>query len=211
MQLYKNFTPSVSVIIATFNRDKLLPRALDSVLSQTFQDWECIIVDDGSSDNTFEAVNYYLEKDSRFRYMKHTNKKPPLTFNTGIQASIGRFITFLGSDDEYKPEHLQLRYDYMINNTEVDLIQGGVEVVGHPFVKDMNDLTKEIHISECKVGGTFLGKREVFFELGGFRNLEYADDADFWNRAEENFKTASVNWQTYIYYRDTPDSICTNI
>ena len=211
MQLYKNFVPSVSVIVATYNRAKLLPRALDSVIKQSLPNWECIIVDDGSTDNSFEVVNSYLEKDNRFRYMKHANKKPPLVFNTGIQASVGRFVTFLGSDDEYKPDHLQLRYDFMVNNPEVDLIQGGVEVIGHPYVKDMNDLSKEIHISECKVGGTFFGKREVFFQLEGFRNLEYADDADFWKRAEEKFKTANVDWQTYIYYRDTPDSICSNI
>lgn len=211
MQLYKNFTPSVSVIVPTYNREKLLPRALDSILKQTLHNWECIIVDDGSTDNTFQVVNNYLEKDHRFRYMKHANKKPPLTFNTGIQASIGRFVTFLGSDDEYKPEHLQLRYDFMINNSEIDLIQGGVDIIGHPYVKDMNDLSKEIHISECKVGGTFFGKREVFFELEGFRDLKYADDADFWKRAEKKFNVRDVDFPTYIYYRDTPDSICSNI
>ncbi|MCZ7603394.1 MAG: glycosyltransferase family 2 protein [Melioribacteraceae bacterium] len=211
MQLYKNFTPSVSVIVPTYNREKLLPRALDSILKQTLHNWECIIVDDGSTDNTFQVVNNYLEKDHRFRYMKHANKKPPLTFNTGIQASIGRFVTFLGSDDEYKPEHLQLRYDFMINNSEIDLIQGGVDIIGHPYVKDMNDFSKEIHISECKVGGTFFGKREVFLELEGFRDLHYADDADFWKRAEKKFNVKDVDFPTYIYYRDTPDSICSNI
>jgi glycosyltransferase involved in cell wall biosynthesis len=211
MQLYKNFAPSVSVIIATYNREKLLPRALDSLLKQTLHNWECIIVDDGSDDNTFAVVNEYLVKDQRFRYMKHGNKKPPLTFNSGIQASVGRFVTFLGSDDEYKDKHLQLRYDFMINNPKVDLIQGGVEIVGHPYVKDMKDLSKEIHISECKVGGTFFGKREIFFELEGFRNLEYADDADFWKRAERKFNLTEVDYPTYIYYRDTSDSICSNI
>ncbi len=211
MQLYKNFVPSVSVVIATYNRAQLLPRALDSILNQTMHNWECIIVDDGSEDNTFEIVNMYLQKDHRFRYMKHQNKKPALTFNTGIQASIGRFVTFLGSDDEYKPEHLQLRYDYMINNREIDLIQGGVEIIGHPYVKDKDDLSKEIHISECKIGGTFFGKREVYIELEGFRDMRYADDTDFWERADKKFNLAEVDFPTYVYHRDTPDSICSNI
>lgn len=211
MQLYKNFAPSVSIVIATYNRANLLPRALESVLKQTLHNWECIIVDDGSNDDTFEIINEYVQKDQRFRYMKHQNKKPPLTFNTGVQASIGRYVTFLGSDDEYKPEHLQLRYDFMINNSKVDLIQGGVEIIGHPYVRDKDDLSKEIHISECKVGGTFFGKREVFFELEGFRNLNYADDTDFWERAEKKFNLAEVDDPTYIYHRDTPDSICSNV
>lgn len=211
MKLFVDYSPSVSIVVATYNRENYLHRALDSVLRQTLHNWECIIVDDGSKDNTFEIVNEYLQKGHRFRYMKHQNKKPPLTFNTGIQASIGRYVTFLGSDDEYKPEHLQLRHDFMINNSKVDLIQGGVEVIGHPYVKDKDDLSKEIHISECKVGGTFFGKREVFFELEGFRNLKYADDADFWERAEKKFNLAEVDFPTYVYHRDTPDSICNNI
>ena len=73
------------------------------------------------------------------------------------------------------------------------------------------DRTKEIHISECIVGGTFFGKREVFFELGGFEDLDYSDDSDFFERCERKFKILKVDYPTYIYYRDTPDSICTNI
>ncbi len=199
------------MIVATYNRDRLLARALDSILNQTFNGWECIIVDDGSNDKTFEIVNEYVQKDQRFRYMKHQNKKPPITFNTGVQTSVGRYVTFLGSDDEYKPDHLQLRHDFMINHREIDLIQGGVEIIGHPYVKDRNDLSKEIHISECKVGGTFFCKREVFLTLDGFRDMDYADDTDFWERAEKKYKVAEVDFPTYVYHRDTPDSICSNI
>jgi hypothetical protein len=93
----------------------------------------------------------------------------------------------------------------------IDFIHGGVEVIGHPYVKDKNDLNREIHISECAVGGTFFGKRNVFFELGGFKDLTYSDDSDFLERAEEKFNVLKVDYPTYIYYRDTPDSICTNI
>ena len=211
IQLYKNYAPLVSVIIPTFNRAKLLIRAINSVINQSFEKWECIIVDDGSSDNTFEAVNRLIAKDERFRYMKHANKKAPLTFNTGIQASVGRFITFLGSDDEYKKEHLQLRVEFMEAHPEVDLIQGGAEIIGSPYVKDKNDFSKEIHISECKIGGTFFGKREVFLTLEGFKNIKYSDDSEFWERAEKTFEVRDVDLPTYVYYRDTPDSICSNI
>jgi hypothetical protein len=93
-------------------------------------------------------------------------------------------------------------------NPGIDLIHGGIEIVGSPFVKDKNDLSRLIPISECIVGCTFIGKKEVFNELEGFRNLKYSDDSDFYERASGKYKIMKVDYPTYIYYRDTPDSIC---
>lgn len=211
MQVYKSFTPVVSIILPTFNRQKLLPRAIESVVKQTFKEWELIIIDDGSSDDTFAVVNSYLEKFENIRYMKHTNRRPPLSQNVGLLASAGDFVAFLGSDDEYKPAYLEERVNFLKENQQIDMIHGGVEIIGHPFVKDKNDLSREIHLSECVVGGTFFGKRSMFLELGGFNDLKYSDDSDFFERAVKYYIIAKVDFPTYIYYRDTPDSICSTI
>lgn len=211
MQVYKSFAPIVSVIMTAFNRAHLIERAICSLIGQSFKEWELIIVDDGSTDNTFSVIDKFIAVHENIRCIKHSNRKIPLALNAGIHASVGKYITFLDSDDEYKPEHLQLRIDFMKENPAVDLIHGGVEVIGYPFVKDKNDLTKEIHISECAVGGTFFAKRNLFFELGGFHDLKYSHDSDFLERASEKFKIEKVEWQTYIYYRDTPDSVCSNV
>jgi len=211
INVYKGNRPLVSIVMPTFNRESYLNRSISSVLKQTYSDWELVIVDDGSTDNTFQLVNRFISKYENIRYVKHSNRKSPLTTNAGILASCGDYITFLGSDDEYKEEHIKLRIDFMLATPDIDMIHGGVEIVGHPYVKDKNDLSKEIHISECVVGGTFFGKRSIFFELDGFKNLIYSDDSDFFERAEKKFKIAKVDYPTYIYYRDTPDSICTTI
>ncbi|MBI1937934.1 MAG: glycosyltransferase family 2 protein [Ignavibacteriales bacterium] len=211
MQVYKSFTPIVSVIMTTFNRAGLIERAIRSVINQSVKEWELIIVDDGSTDETFSVADKFISDHDNIRYLKHSNRRTPLTLNAGIAASAGEYITFLDSDDEYKPEHLHLRIDFMKRNPEVDLIHGGVEVIGYPFVKDKNDLTKEIHISECAVGGTFFAKRNLFFELSGFQDLKYSHDSDFFERASAKYKIEKVEWQTYIYYRDTPDSVCSNV
>jgi len=211
MQVYKNFNPDVSIILPTYNRKNYLERAIESVIKQTYKNWELIIVDDGSTDDSIKLIDKYILGYQNVRYMRHSNRKTPLTTNAGIQASVGNFITFLGSDDEYKPEHLSLRIEFMNNNPETDLIHGGVEIIGSPYVKDKNDLTKLIHLSECIIGGTFFGKRNVFFELNGFQNLKYSDDSDFFERAVKKFKIEKVDFPTYIYYRDTPDSICSTI
>ncbi len=195
----------------TFNRANYLKRSIESVLNQSYKMWELIIVDDGSSDNTFRIVDEYILKFEKIRYMKHSNKRPALATNTGILASCGELIAFLGSDDEWKPEFLKQRVDFLKDYPDIDFIHGGVEVIGHPYVKDKNDLTREIHLDECVIGGTFFGKRKVFIELGGFQDLNYSDDSDFFERAVKKFNVAKVDFPTYIYYRDTPDSICSTI
>jgi glycosyltransferase involved in cell wall biosynthesis len=211
MQLYKNFKPYVSIILPTFNRAKYLKRSIDSVKNQTFSDWELIIIDDGSSDDSFENVNKYLMEDERIIYLKQKNKGLPLALNAGINCSIGKYITFLGSDDEYKAEHIEKRVFEIENNKNIDCLFGGLEIIGNPYVKDKNDNTKLIHINDCVVGGTFFGKREMFIELNGFSNINYSEDSEFYERAKNKFIFRKVDLPTYIYYRDTHDSICNNI
>lgn len=197
--------------MAAYNRGSFLKRSIESLLKQSFNEWELIIVDDGSNDNTFEIADYYIGRYHNIRYIKHSNRKLPLTRNAGIQASAGEYVTFLDTDDEYKPDHLLLRYEFMINNPDVDLIHGGVEIIGNPYVKDKYDLTKDIHLDECTIGGTFFGKRKVFEELNGFSDIPYSEDSEFCERASAKFKIVKVNYPTYIYYRDTADGICNNI
>jgi glycosyltransferase involved in cell wall biosynthesis len=98
--------PTVSVIIPTFNRAPLLKRSIGSILNQTFQDFEIIVVDDASTDNTEEII-HNLE-DKRIRYIKHeTNRGGSAARNTGIKAARSKLIAFQDSDDEWLPEKLE--------------------------------------------------------------------------------------------------------
>lgn len=211
MKLYKEFEPIVSVIIPAFNREKLLIRAMDSVIKQEYKNWELIIVDDGSTDSTFSVVKKYQETFQNIRYLRHSNRKLPISLNTGIQISGGKYITFLGSDDEYLHDHILKRVEFFNVNKELDFIHGGVKIIGNEFVPDKNDLSKKIHLSKCTIGGTFFGKKEVFIAAGGFRNIEYSEDSDFYERIKNDFVIKKVNWQTYIYHRDNEDSITNSI
>jgi glycosyltransferase involved in cell wall biosynthesis len=211
MRLYKSFVPAVSVILPTYNRSELLVNAIDSVIRQTISNWELVIVDDGSSDDSFEKVRSCQEDYENIRYIRHSNRKLPLSLNTGLLCSSGKYITFLGSDDTYKPEHLQLRLDVMESNPDIDMIHGGLEIIGNPYVKDRDDLSKEIHLSECAVGGTFFGYREVFLRLKGFNDLRYSEDSEFFDRVKANFLVRKIDFPTYVYNRNTPDSITNNI
>jgi glycosyltransferase involved in cell wall biosynthesis len=207
MKLYSSFEPAVSIILPTYNRANLIERAVISILNQTFSNWELIIVDDGSTDNTFEVINNFLNDHQNIRYLKHSNRKLPLSLNAGITASAGEFISFLGSDDEYSEDYLSARVNYMKDNSDTDLIHGGVKIIGDPFVPDKNDPKKSIHINECIVGGTFFGRRNIFFELNGFNNLDYSEDSEFFERAAKKYVIRKVDLPAYIYYRDTENSI----
>lgn len=211
MKLYINRTPFVSIILPTYNRSKLIGNAIQSVINQTYKNWELLIVDDGSSDNTFDVCKPYLIEFENIRYLYHKNKKLPLTLNEGILAASGSFITFLGSDDCYKPEHLELRVEILNSNNKIDFIHGGVEIIGNPYVKDKNNLSKLIHLNECKIGGSFFIRKSILLKLGGFLNISYSEDSDLFERAEEESKIIKVDFPTYIYNRDTEDSICNQI
>jgi glycosyltransferase involved in cell wall biosynthesis len=98
----------VSIIMPTFNREKLLPRAINSVIDQTYNNWELIVIDDRSTDNTKELIQEHSEKDKRIRYIKNTHKKGPGgARNTGIEAAKGKYLAFLDSDDEWFKYHLK--------------------------------------------------------------------------------------------------------
>lgn len=211
MRLYKNLEPVVSVILPSYNRKKLLERAINSVINQTIKEWELIIVDDGSSDKTFDLVKSYQNQFENIRYLRHSNRKLPLSLNVGIQASCGKYLTFLGSDDEFTKDHLRQRVEFLRNNPEVDLLHGGVEVIGDPYVKDKNDFSKKIHLNECVIGGTFFGKRDLFNIENGFNDVAYSEDSEFFERIKDKYIIRKVSFPTYRYYRDTPDSICSNI
>lgn len=107
----------VSIIIPTFNRGHLIGETLDSILDQTYNNWECIIVDDGSTDNTKEVIEEYLKKDSRFLYYHRPKDRLPggnAARNFGFEVSKGEFIQWFDSDDLMKTNYLELQTENII-------------------------------------------------------------------------------------------------
>jgi len=199
--------PEISVVMAVYNRANYLSRCIGSLLNQSYKNWELIAVDDGSEDDTFNVLQEYSKAYPNIKIFRQTNRKLPLSRNKGISEASGKFITFLDSDDEYENNHLEKHFEFMKNNPLVDLIHGSAKIIGDEYVRDKFDPDKFIHLSECTIGGTFFGKKNVFTKLKGFRNLKYSEDSDFLERAEKIFKVQKVNFLTYKYHRDDPGSI----
>src|SRR5579872_1380284 len=100
--------PFFSVIVPTFNRARLISRAVESILSQNFEDMEIIVVDDGSLDNTGDVVRIFSERDMRISYHYSENQGAAAARNLGCSFASVKYFTFLDSDDEYLPNHLAI-------------------------------------------------------------------------------------------------------
>lgn len=204
--------PFFSVIIATYNRAFLVTRALKSVIAQTENDWEVIIVDDGSTDDTYLHVLPYLKAHSNITYTEQIHRGEAQTKNAGIWRAKGKFITFLDSDDEFDPQHLEFRKAILNQNPNVQFLYGGVTIIGNQYVPDRFNSENEINLKDCVIGGTFFIQTGIAIYLDGFKNILLGTDADLFDRAKnESIQMMEVSEPTYIYHHETLNSITNNL
>jgi glycosyltransferase involved in cell wall biosynthesis len=202
----------ISVLLAVFNTEFFtIKRAIDSVLNQQFQDFELIIIDDGSNNDTQQLLlNYAIQHESKITYLRHKNCGQAQSINRGLLISKGEYISIIDADDEYKPNHL---HACLMEMGDVDLIASTTKTIvdkeDDHYVPDKYDLNQLIHVDDCVLFATLFGKRKVF-ENQNFQDF-YAADAHFYEHASKEFKVKKVDLRTYIYYRNSPNSICSNL
>jgi glycosyltransferase involved in cell wall biosynthesis len=203
-----NTCPFFSVIITTYNRADLLKRAIKSLISQTEKDWEAIIVDDESTDDSYVQILPFLKRYSGIKYIKQPHGGEASSKNTGIKSASGKFITFLDSDDEFDPLHLESRRATLMRNPSIQFLYGGVKIIGNQFVPDRFNYNNKINLNNCVIGGTFFIDRNIAISLNGFRHILLGADADLFERAKaEHVTMMEVLQSTYIYHHETEDSI----
>lgn len=113
--------PLVSIIIPCYNQAQFLDETLQSVLSQTFESWECIIINDGSPDNTEKIAQNWIDADSRFKYYYQENKGLSAARNTGLEKYSGKFIQFLDSDDLLEKNKLEIQVKELLGDKQISL------------------------------------------------------------------------------------------
>ncbi len=185
-------SPTFSVIIPTYNRAATLPRAIESVLAQSFKDYELIVVDDGSSDETAKILERYP-----IRVIRQPNRGVSAARNRGIKAAQGKIVAFLDSDDEWKKEKLQNQYDFFKANPEYKIHQ--TEEIWIKNGKFLNKKKKHqkksgdifydsLHL--CLISPSAVAiKKELFEEVGLFReDFEVCEDYELWLRITRKHK-----------------------
>jgi glycosyltransferase involved in cell wall biosynthesis len=206
-------TPKVSIIIPTSNRAQLLIRAIKSVLNQTFQDFELIIVDDGSTDNTKEIVEQYQKNDSRIKYIWQENSgSPPMPKNIGIKHSQGKYIAFLDSDDEWLFEKLEKQLKlFKQGSNKLGLVGCDAIIVNEKTTKQWIYHTPKYSTKDnfvrlldgnfvCSTSSTMI-KKSVLDDVGDFdENFLFPEDWDLWIRISQKYRIDFVYEPLFKYY-----------
>lgn len=197
----------VSVIIPAYNQSQYIGFAIESVLNQTYPAWECIIIDDGSTDLTASVVHQY--RHSQIKYIFQDNSGLSAARNTGIRASKGEYLSFLDSDDGFAPQKLELLMQCFVEDLQLGLAAGNAGLIdefGQPIDRNFNsqlpgDLSDLLLGNPLHVGSVLI-KREWQEKIGFFdETLRSYEDWDFWLRlALAGVKMRSIN-NVVSFYR----------
>ena len=130
--------PKVSVLMPVYNEEKYISEAIESVLNQTFNDWELIIVNDGSTDNTQKIAEKYTKEDKRITLINHKkNEYKSSALNNGIKYSKGEYICYLDGDDMYLKNKLKFQVNYMEKYPKIDMLYGRAKIIGEKNPKQI--------------------------------------------------------------------------
>lgn len=188
----------VSIIIPTYNYGHLINETIESVLNQTYTNWECIIVDDGSTDNTKDVVAIFLKKDNRIKYVYQDNCGTSSAKNKGIEIATGEYLLFLDSDDLLERNKILDSIEIFKNNSSADIVYSEAQlftseenntivykdssyfkIQNHQF----NSLIEFLLKTNIFLMGSFIIKREIIKEIGYFsEDLKAVEDWHYWIR-----------------------------
>lgn len=183
MQISKNATPLLSVVIPCYNTERYLGEAIQSVLDQAYAPLEIIVVDDGSTDSSGDVARRF---DSVVQCIRQENGGISRARNTGIERAKGELLAFLDADDLWTPGSLSVRYDSLRSEPHVEAVYGGVEHFVSPELTDIDIAKYNIPpVMTARLAGTMLIDRQAFLRAGLFNpDLRVGEMMDWVARAE---------------------------
>lgn len=204
--------PKVSIVLPCYNGAALLSEAITSCINQTYQDWELIIINDCSTDNTLEVANSFAAMDSRISvYTNERNSKLPASLNNGFRKATGEYWTWTSDDNILHPDMLQTMVTYLDEHEDVGFVVANNyiididgNVVGERFVP--NDLQFRMLLNDY-VGASFMYRKTCAENAGEYReDLFLVEDYEYFLRMSFCTKFAVIPKFLY-YYRDNPNSL----
>lgn len=201
----------VSILMATYNRVKYLPQAIDSVIVQSYSDWELLVVDDGSNDGTDKIVQRYAERDGRIRYFKNEiNLGIEKSRNLGLSKCGGEFVAVLDSDDIWEDhtklqkqvEFLEKNPEYILCGCQARVIDEGGREIDHIFhALDDADIRKAMLSCNQFVHSSVVYRRNAAMSAGGYGGSQIGEDYDLFLRVGLKGKFANLPEAMVCYRR----------
>lgn len=210
----------VSVILPVYNGADYLREAIESVLSQTYEKFELIIVDDGSTDSSPQIAEEYAQKDARVRVFHQTNQKLPAALNAGHRLSRGEFVTWISADNRLKPDFLQKMSDSLRRHPDWDMIYANIDLIGpdgeplrqsawyagyqnppgSEHIAMPEDLLELNVVANNSIGAAFMYRRRVIFLLGEYSPLRFGmEDYDYWMRVNALMTLHHADFSESVY------------
>lgn len=202
----------VTVLMPVYNASTHLREAIDSILNQTFKNFELLIINDGSTDNSEQIIQSY--NDSRIRYIKNeTNIRLIATLNKGIEIATGKYIVRMDADDISEPDRIQIQYDYMEQHPEVAICGSWFKMFGerNEIVKYVDGhypiMAKMLYQCHFCHPSVILRKEALLaFDVKFDPFFIHAEDYDFFTRIGERYKLANIQ-KVLVHYRTHAQSI----
>lgn len=201
----------ISIIIPLYNKEHYIKRTLLSVISQTHQDWEAIVIDDGSTDGSADVVQTI--KDPRIRFLQQENHGVSYTRNRAIKLSVGDFVAFLDADDEWMEDYLDKMIELSLTYPNYYVFcsaQKGRLI--HTLPKDVSIITDHCQYDYIYFTGCMFIKKVVFEIVGGFKEgIQLGEDRDMWLRISCHFPTIYLNEEHVNHPYNTENNLSRTI
>lgn len=216
----------ISIVLPVYNGEDYLAEAIESVLAQTWQNWELLVVDDGSVDESAEIAERYAKKDPRIQVIRQDNQKLPRALNRGFQQAKGEFYTWLSADNRMLPHCLTCLVTELLDGSEIDMVYGnmtlidrdGKPLVGHGWFEFPPKSGRVMlpsstaclnYIPNNTIGAAFLYRAGCEAVLGGYSPLQYLlEDYDYFMRLNSLFTIRHSRECMPLYeYRMHPNSL----
>jgi len=179
----------ISVLMPVYNGEKYLKQAINSVLNQSFKDFEFIIVDDGSKDGSENIIKSFNDK--RIRYYKKKHSGIANTLNFGIEKSKGEYIARMDADDICEKDRFKIQIDYLTKNSEIALLSSWASLINEnnkvigtydytPLSWKIIKLKSFFH--NPFIHSTIILKKEILQKVDGYKNFKYGEDYELWTR-----------------------------
>jgi glycosyltransferase involved in cell wall biosynthesis len=205
--------PEISVIVPCYKQAEFLDECINSVIEQTFQNWECIIIDDGSPDNTEEVSKEWCKKDPRIKYYKKINEGVSKARNYGISLAVGKYILPLDADDKIGKQYMELALQYFRKDNNVKVVYCRAELFGNMRGEfHLQEYSYKKLLTNCMIFCSAFFPKTEWERIGGYDTsmAEGAEDWEFWINMLSNGGEVKRIDAIQFYYRRKQNSRISN-